>query len=263
MHAEITVAALKAGKHVLTEARMASSLGEARAMHAEAMAHPGLVAQVVPSPFTLDIDSTVIGLLGSGTLGDVVEAFIDHSHGSFVDPDALMSWRQDQHYSGINMLTMGIYHEITQRWFPDPCRVDHVSGGIVQKERIHWETGDIRQVMLPDYLHIIGRLERGTVLNYHFSGIEQGPGRNVIKLVGTKGSLRVDVASSSLYLSVENGTEQPIVVPQEERRGWRVEADFIDSIRNGKPVTLTNFSDGLRYMEFTDAVFQRLTGLAC
>src|SRR5210317_1020922 len=43
MHAEITVAALKAGKHVLTEARMASSLSEARAMHAAAKAHPEMV----------------------------------------------------------------------------------------------------------------------------------------------------------------------------------------------------------------------------
>ena len=47
MHAEISIAALKEGKHVLTEARMASSLGEARAMYAESVAHPDLVAQSV------------------------------------------------------------------------------------------------------------------------------------------------------------------------------------------------------------------------
>jgi predicted dehydrogenase len=33
-----------------------------------------------------------------------------------------------------------------------------------------------------------------------------------------------------------------------------VEADFIDSIRGLKPVTLTNFDDGVRYMEFVEAV---------
>ena len=263
MHAEITVAALKAGKHVLTEARMASSLSEARAMHAEALNHVHLVAQIVPSPFTLDVDSTVIGMLKAGTLGEIAEIFIDHSHGALVDQDAPMSWRQDHRYSGINMLTMGIYHEITQRWFPDPCKVDHVSSGIIQKERLHWETGDMRPVILPDYLHIIGCLQQGTILNYHFSAIETGPGRNLIKLVGTKGTLRVDVAKAELYLSGDDGAEQPIVIPQEERRGWKVEADFINSIRNGDPVELTSFSDGLRYMEFTDAVFQKLTNSSC
>lgn len=263
MHAEITVAALKAGKHVLTEARMASSLGEARAMLAESVAHPGLVAQIVPSPFTLDIDAAVIGLIDSDTLGDILEVFIDHSFGAYADPDSLMSWRQDPHYSGINMLTLGIYHEVTQRWFTDPCRVDHVSSGILHKERIHWETGELTPVLLPDYIHVLGRLERGTILNYHFSGIESGPGRNSIKIVGELGTLRIDVARAELFLSGNDGKEQPVVVPQEECRGWCVEADFVDSIRNGSAVKLTSFSDGLRYMEFTDAVFQRLPNSSC
>jgi predicted dehydrogenase len=262
MHAELSIAALKEGKHVLTEARMASSLGEARAMHAESVAHPDLVAQIVPSPFTLDLDKTVVGLIESGTLGEIVEVFIDHSHGAYVDPDGLMTWRQDHHYSGINMLTMGIYHEVIQRWFEDACSVEHVTSGIVQKERVHWESGLVKPVIIPDYVHIIGRLERGAVLNYHFSGIEAGPGRNLIKVVGTQGTLRMDVQNAELFLSGDDGSEQPIVVPSEQRRGWKVEADFIESIRNGMPVELTSFSEGLRYMEFTDAVYQRLTSLS-
>src|SRR5438105_2144590 len=45
MHCEITCAALEAGKHVLTEARMARNASEARRMNAAALAHPGIVAQ--------------------------------------------------------------------------------------------------------------------------------------------------------------------------------------------------------------------------
>jgi predicted dehydrogenase len=263
MHAEMTVSALRAGKHVLTEARMASNLSEARAMHAESMAHPDRVCQIVPSPFTLDFDKAIIGLLQAGTLGDLTEVFVDHSHGLYLDPDALMTWRQDPHYSGNNMLTMGIYHETVQRWLPDPCSVDHVSSGIVTKERIHWETGELSQVALPDFLHILGHLERGTVLNYHFSGVEPGPGRNAIKLVGTKATLVVDLFADELILSQGDEPGQPILVPAEDKPGWRVEADFIESIREGKPVELTSFADGVRYMEFTDAVYSRLPSLSC
>src|SRR5438477_10716328 len=53
LHCPITLAALAAGKHVLTEARMSLNAAEARAMLAAARAHPQLACQIVPSPFGL------------------------------------------------------------------------------------------------------------------------------------------------------------------------------------------------------------------
>ncbi len=43
-------------------------------------------------------------------------------------------------------------------------------------------------------------------------------------------------------------------MPPEQRGGWRVEADFVDAVREGKPVTHTSFDDGVKYMQFTEAV---------
>jgi predicted dehydrogenase len=40
---------------------------------------------------------------------------------------------------------------------------------------------------------------------------------------------------------------------------WRVEQDFVESIRDGTPVRLVSFEDGVRYMEFTDAVWRSWT----
>jgi predicted dehydrogenase len=45
-----------------------------------------------------------------------------------------------------------------------------------------------------------------------------------------------------------------IEIPAEKQGGWRVEEEFINAIRELEPVTHTNFEDGVRYMEFTDAV---------
>jgi hypothetical protein len=47
-----------------------------------------------------------------------------------------------------------------------------------------------------------------------------------------------------------------LAIPEAERGAWNVEADFVDSIRRGTPVRLTDFKTGLRTMEFTDAVWQ-------
>ena len=38
-------------------------------------------------------------------------------------------------------------------------------------------------------------------------------------------------------------------------RGWLVEQDFVASVREGAPVELTSFRDGVRYMRFIEAVW--------
>src|SRR5262249_13583118 len=53
LHCPITLAALEAGKHVLTEARLSMNAAEAHRMLAAARRFPHLVTQVVPSPFGL------------------------------------------------------------------------------------------------------------------------------------------------------------------------------------------------------------------
>ena len=76
LHCEVTCAALAAGKHVLCEARMARDLAEARQMKAVAEAHPNQVAMLVPSPFGLECDPEVSGLLYGNLIGDLREIVV-------------------------------------------------------------------------------------------------------------------------------------------------------------------------------------------
>ncbi len=57
-HAEMTIAALDAGKHVLVGARMAMNSREAHAMLAASRRNPSLIAQIVPAPMSLPVDRT-------------------------------------------------------------------------------------------------------------------------------------------------------------------------------------------------------------
>ena len=69
MHRTMTLAALEAGKHVLTEARMASTAEEARDMLQASLAYPDLVCQLTPTSTSYTIDNVLKRLIGEGFLG--------------------------------------------------------------------------------------------------------------------------------------------------------------------------------------------------
>src|SRR5262245_40131257 len=123
LHAPITLAALEAGKHVLTEARMCLNAAEAHRMLAAARRHPDRVAQIVPSPYGLRGRTAVKELLEGGHVGELREYHVTAMTGNLADAEAPLSWRQDEALSGLNMLALGIVHETVSRWLPAPLRV--------------------------------------------------------------------------------------------------------------------------------------------
>src|SRR5438477_6741879 len=69
LHCPITLAALTAGKHVLTEARMCLNAAEAHRMLAASERFPDLVTQIVPSPYGLKGHQVIAELIEKGYLG--------------------------------------------------------------------------------------------------------------------------------------------------------------------------------------------------
>src|SRR5438067_13123966 len=118
LHCPITLAALEAGKHVLTEARLSLNAAEAHQMLAAADSHPELVTQVVPSPFGLKGHDVMAELIQAGYLGDLREVHVRSLTTALADAAAPLSWRQDAALSGYNMLTLGILHETLWRRVP-------------------------------------------------------------------------------------------------------------------------------------------------
>lgn len=256
LHCPITLAALEAGKHVLTEARMAMNADEAHRMLAAARRSPKLVAQIVPSPYGLKGHDVVAELLASGYLGELREVQIVSLSDALADPATALSWRQDATLSGYNMLTLGIVHETVQRWVPPPARVMAQVHAFIPS-RIDPESGVRRPVGTPDSVQVLAVLEGGARAIYHFSGVTTLGQRMEIHLLGSDGFLHYDLQHDRLYgASRRRGQQelQEIPIPPEKTRTWRVEADFVDAIRSGSPITLTDFATGVAYMEFTEAV---------
>ncbi|HEY7152933.1 MAG TPA: Gfo/Idh/MocA family oxidoreductase, partial [Gemmataceae bacterium] len=169
LHRPVTLAALAAGKHVLTEARMSLNAAEAHEMLKAARRHPKLVCQIVPSPYGLKGDTVMRELLREGFLGELREVHVFSRHGALADLAAPLSWRQDAALSGVNMLALGIVHETLLRWAPPPLRV-LAQAHAFTPERIDPESGVRRAVGTPDSVQALAVLENGVRVSYHLSG---------------------------------------------------------------------------------------------
>lgn len=254
MHAKLTVAALRAGKHVLTEARMARNLAEAEMMLEESRQRPHLVAQIVPAPMSLPFDATVIELLQRGALGALREVFLTATSDGLADSSLPLTWRQDLTLSGKNTLHLGIYYEMALRWLGHGVTSVIADAAIFTKERKD-EEGVPEPTTIPESVTVLGNYADGARLIAHFSGVERSGPRAEIRLNGSKAGLRLDLAKNELWLARAGEPEKLVEIAPEKRGGWRVEADFIASIREGSAARLTDFETGVKYMQFTEAVW--------
>tara|TARA_B100000686_G_scaffold336866_1_gene407268 strand:+ start:856 stop:1878 length:1023 start_codon:yes stop_codon:yes gene_type:complete len=254
LHCPITLAALDAGKHVLTEARMAMNADEALRMLGANQAKPELVAQVVPSPITLFADNTIKRLISEGYLGKllVVESRV---RGQFVDSNAPMHWRQNIDYSGNNIMAMGIYYESIIRWVSRATKVISRAKTFTNHRRN--EKGELQSVHIPEHLDVVADLECGAQMHLQQSSLTSLMDDDAIYLFGSEGTLRV--TSERLFGGNRDGSQlNEILIEEQERGEWQVEADFVAAIRGQRTVTHTTFADGLHYMQFTDAVNRSL-----
>ena len=91
LHCAITLAALEAGKHVLTEARMSLNAAEAHHMLAAARRYSKLVTQIVPSPYGLKGHDVMRELIHDGFLGELREVRVSSFNAALADPAAPLS----------------------------------------------------------------------------------------------------------------------------------------------------------------------------
>jgi predicted dehydrogenase len=255
LHCPVTLAALAANKHVLTEARMATSAAEARAMLAAARLHPDRTCMVVPSPFSFAVDAAIQERVTEGYLGEIVSVELHGNGTGFAEqPGAPLHWRQNRDLSGNNIMTMGIWYEAVMRWVGEATKV-MARAKVVVRNRLDQDAGETRFVTVPDHVEVIADMACGAVAHFSFSaatGLARPP---EAWLFGTEGTLTWQMGGQTLAGGRRGSTElTPIAVPVEQRGGWRVEEEFVNAVRGLEPVRRTSFEDGVRYMEFTDAV---------
>ena len=264
MHSRVTVAALDAGKHVLCEARMANDLAEAQAMLAASQRNPHLVTQLVPGGLSLSLDGHIRKLIADGYLGDLLAVSV-RQVGSFIDRDGPLTWRFNEEYCGVNIQTITKDYEDVCFWVGPATRVMAMARRFVPMRR---DDAGVMRATLPDYIDIIAEMQCGAQMHMQESAVSGLAGAPGFMLHGSEGTLQVggyhklsgakrgDKELKPLELPVPADTPEPF--RDELPTGWRVEHDFVTTIRGEGHITRTRFEDGVRYTAFGEAVKRSL-----
>jgi predicted dehydrogenase len=129
-HAEIAVAALEAGKHVLCEKPLANSVAEAEQMAAaaERAARHGVRAMVGFTYRRVPAIALARRLVAEGRVGDVRHVRAQYLQDWIADPEAPLSWRLQKERAGSGALGDIAAHVIDLAQFVTGDRVEEVSG---------------------------------------------------------------------------------------------------------------------------------------
>ena len=254
LHMPATLAALEAGKHVLCQARMARNLKEAQRMLDAARASNLVTALYPPLP-GLTGDRVVQRLLHEesyvGAIREVRVAGL-----AFGAKEAEYNWRYDPEVVGVNAMTLGMWVEILNRWVGPASSV--VARGRTHTRQYKNLEGAWTQAVVPDSLAIAADLECGATATYHFSSHATFAPYQAIEIYGSRGALVYDLSADEMCGATE-GSEglEAIHVPPNEVRDQSTDAEFVQAIREGTSVS-PDFEEGVRYVEFCEAVAQSL-----
>jgi predicted dehydrogenase len=249
MHSAVTISALEAGKHVFCQARMAMDLAEAEEMLAASKRYPELVTMLCPPPFGMRADLLVKKILAENYIGRPHHVRLQSFTANYLDPNAPPHWRQRIELSGLNVLTLGIYVEVLQRWLGDIT-------GVFARGKFVYPLRQDYEVSIPDLLPVLCAFDNGAEGVLEFSGVDALAPGDRLEIYGSAGTLTYDF-SSDVVQAGKLGDRAPHVVDlsPELTREWRVEDDFIAAVKSkGRIRPRPDFEEGVRYMRVVQAV---------
>jgi predicted dehydrogenase len=249
MHSAVTVSALEAGKHVFCQARMANDQAEAEEMLATSRRFPHLVTMLCPPPYGMRGDLVIKRLLAEGYIGEPHTIRLQSFGGNYLDPNAPAHWRQRIEISGLNVLTLGIYVEVLNRWFGD---ID----GVFARGKTLYSDRQGYNVIVPDTLSVQCSFASGAEGTLEFSGIQAHGTGDRMEAYGSAGTLVYDFTADTIRAGrLGDRALHDVEIPKELAREWAVEDDFVDAIKSGGELRPhPSFEDGVRYMRVVQAV---------
>jgi len=288
-HAEIAIAAAKAGKHVLCEKPLALNVKQAEAMFAAAQ--KGKIVHMVCHNYRrIPAIALARKLIGEGALGEIYHFHARYSQDRLADPDYPLTWRLQKEISGsgthgdinVHIIDLarylvgefkevcGLMHTfITERPLTSPVGKSQAAKALEKRVK----------VTVDDAVLFIGRFANGALANLEATKVAPGRRNHLeLEINGSKGSLCFDLEELNRLMFYETANLpdrqgfRDIIVTQPngvhpyighwwrsgQSLGWEsafvhMIADFVNACIENKPVQPT-FEDGLRNQQILEAV---------
>lgn len=206
-HAEIAIAALEAGKHVLCEKPLANSVAEAEAMAdaAARAAAKGVFAMVGFTYRRVPAATFARDLVAAGKIGDLLQVRASYLQDWLVDPSVPRSWRLQKELAGSGSLGDIGAHAIDLAQYVTGHALASVSGTmetIVTQRPLEGARGGIAGtagegmgvVTVDDIALFTGRFDNGVLGSFEATRFSTGR-KNALRLEvsGTKGAISFDL----------------------------------------------------------------------
>ncbi|TDD16906.1 Gfo/Idh/MocA family protein [Nonomuraea diastatica] len=281
-HAEIAVAALEAGKHVLCEKPLANTVAEAEAMVRAAAAAPGK-SMVAFNYRRVPAVALARRYVEEGRLGEIRHVRAQYLQDWIVDPEFPLVWRLQKDKAGAGALGDIGSHIVDAAQFITGQNVVGVSAlteTFIKERPLAAESAGLGatgtsatgQVTVDDAALFIGRLSGGAVASFEATRFATGRKNAMrIEINGSRGSLAFDFeAMNELWFSAGGGGFERVLVTEPDHpyvgawwppgHGLGYEhtfthevKDFLEAIATGADPT-PSFADGLRVQRVLAAV---------
>ncbi|WP_045277419.1 Gfo/Idh/MocA family protein [Microbacterium terrae] len=206
-HAEIAVAALAAGKHVLCEKPLANTVAEAEAMDAAATdaAARGVRSMVGFTYRRVPATTFARDLVAQGRIGEIRQVRAEYLQDWLTDAESPLTWRLDKELAGSGALGDIGAHAIDLTEYITGQKVTTVSGIIetLVAERpvlgegsgLSGTAGTTRgPVTVDDLALFTGRLESGALASFEATRFRTGRKNALrIEISGSKGAIAFDL----------------------------------------------------------------------
>jgi predicted dehydrogenase len=196
MHAEIAIAALEAGKHVLLEKPLANTLAEAEAITAAARAARAKGVQSMVGFNYRRVPALALAkeLVSEGRLGSVRQVRAAYLQDWLADESAPMTWRLTKETAGSGALGDIASHAIDQVLFLLGGQVTEVSGRLQTFVDQRPGAEGLEDVTVDDAAWATLTLASGAIASVEASRVATGRKNSLqIEIYGDKGALRFDL----------------------------------------------------------------------
>lgn len=272
-HHSLTLQAFAAGKHVLCEKPLATSLEEARQM-LEAARRSGLVGMVDHEFRYVPARAFASELLKQGWLGQLITANITMLSGASADPQGrTWGWLFDREAGGGFLGALGSHYiDALRNWFGEIAAVSAEIDTVV-KNRYLPNSNEMRAVTADDSFTLLCRFARGGKAIVNVSVVTPFGNGERIELYGSQGSLIIDNEGRVYGGRVGEDHLQPLQIParytsgpssrdQRLRPFVTLAGDFVEAIRRTRqtgspPGQVTpGFTDGYKVQQVIEAARQ-------